>query len=38
MQFAEMVKYKCELEGIVVTYHEEYTKHKYNWMNKIDEQ
>ena len=23
MQFAEMIKYKCELEGIIVTYHEE---------------
>lgn len=23
MQFAEMIKYKCELEGITVTYHEE---------------
>lgn len=23
MRFAEMIKYKCELEGITVTYHEE---------------
>lgn len=23
MRFAEIIKYKCELEGITVTYHEE---------------